>query len=97
MKTRGRRSRRIAADPVMLADVHLRNRVTRDEFMTYANANFAALDVNRDGRLSRAEILHDMHAVVTAARCDCALGKRTYTRLRSSPVRGRHHARQRSP
>jgi Ca2+-binding EF-hand superfamily protein len=45
------------ADPVMLADVHLRNRVTRDDFMAYANANFASLDADHDGRLSRAELV----------------------------------------
>jgi len=44
-------------DPVMLADVRLRNRVSRNDFMAYANTNFAGLDTNHDGRLSRAELV----------------------------------------
>jgi EF hand len=44
------------ADPVMLADVSLRNRVTRAEFLAYARRNFAALDRNKDGRLDRDEL-----------------------------------------
>jgi hypothetical protein len=45
------------ADPVMLADTGLRNRVTRDEFMAYAQRNFATLDHHHDGRLERYEVL----------------------------------------
>ncbi len=45
------------ADPVMLADVGLRNRVTRDDFLAYARRNFATLDLNHDGRLDRDEVL----------------------------------------
>jgi EF hand len=44
-------------DPVMVADTELRNRVTRDQFLAYAQRNFAALDANRDGRLERPEVL----------------------------------------
>jgi hypothetical protein len=44
-------------DPVMEADVDLRNRVTRDDFLAYARRNFASLDSNHDGRLERAEVL----------------------------------------
>lgn len=44
------------ADPVMLADVSLRNRVTLDEFLTYERGNFASLDRNRDGRLDPDEL-----------------------------------------
>ena len=44
------------ADPVMLADTGLRNRVTRTEFLAYASRTFAGLDTNRDGRLSRDEL-----------------------------------------
>jgi len=44
-------------DPVMLADVTLRNRVTRDQFLAYAGRNFASLDADHDGRLTRAEIV----------------------------------------
>lgn len=44
-------------DPVMIADVNLENRVTRDEFMAYAGRNFAMLDRRHDGRLDRAEVL----------------------------------------
>ncbi len=43
-------------DPVMLADVDLRNRVTRAQFLAYAEANFTDLDKRRDGRLDKAEI-----------------------------------------
>jgi hypothetical protein len=42
-------------DPVMIADVNLRNRVTLDDFLAYARRNFAALDTNKDGRLDRGE------------------------------------------
>ena len=44
-------------DPVMIADVHLRNRVTRGDFLAYASSNFAALDTAGDGRLTRAELV----------------------------------------
>lgn len=44
-------------DPVMLADVDLRNRVTLAQFMAYADRNFADLDANHDGRLDKTEIL----------------------------------------
>jgi hypothetical protein len=45
------------ADPVMIADVNLRNRVTLDDFLASARRNFAALDVNKNGRLSSDEML----------------------------------------
>lgn len=44
-------------DPVMIADVTLRNRVTLAEFLAYARQNFAELDANRDGRLSKDELI----------------------------------------
>jgi hypothetical protein len=44
-------------DPVMVADTGLHNRVTLDDFLAYAQRNFAALDTNHDGRLERAEVL----------------------------------------
>ncbi|MBI3516117.1 MAG: hypothetical protein HY060_18960 [Proteobacteria bacterium] len=43
-------------DPVMSADVNLDNRVTLDEFQAQAARTFAALDRNRDGRLSKDEV-----------------------------------------
>ena len=45
------------ADPVMIADVSLRNRVTLDEFLAYERGNFASLDGNHDGRLDRDELV----------------------------------------
>jgi hypothetical protein len=45
------------ADPVMIADVNLRNRVTLDDFLALARRNFASLDTNKDGRLSLDEVL----------------------------------------
>lgn len=45
------------ADPVMMADVTLHNRVTLAEFVSYSRRNFASLDANHDGRLSRDEVL----------------------------------------
>ncbi|HXQ51109.1 MAG TPA: hypothetical protein VN802_08460 [Stellaceae bacterium] len=45
------------ADPVMLADTKLRNRVTLDDFLANAQRNFAALDHDKTGRLSRDETL----------------------------------------
>lgn len=44
-------------DPVMLADVQLRNRVNLAEFMAYADRNFADLDTKHAGRLDKPEIL----------------------------------------
>jgi hypothetical protein len=44
-------------DPVMIADVNLRNRVTLDDFIAYARSNFAALDTDRNGRLTSDEIV----------------------------------------
>ena len=41
------------ADPVMLADTGLHNRVTRAEFLAYASRTFAGLDTDHDGRLTR--------------------------------------------
>jgi hypothetical protein len=43
-------------DPVMIADVTLRNRVTQAEFLTYERQNFAEFDTNHDGRLSKDEL-----------------------------------------
>jgi hypothetical protein len=45
------------ADPVMIADISLRNRVTRDEFLAYERGNFASLDRNHDGRLDLEELV----------------------------------------
>ena len=45
------------ADPVMMADTALRNRVTREDFLAYARRNFASIDTNHDGRLDRDELL----------------------------------------
>jgi hypothetical protein len=44
------------ADPVMLADVNLRNRVTLDDFLAYARRNFAILDKDKNGRLDSGEL-----------------------------------------
>lgn len=44
-------------DPVMLADVDLRNRVTLAQFIAYADTNFADLDAHHDGRLDKPEIV----------------------------------------
>jgi Ca2+-binding EF-hand superfamily protein len=44
-------------DPVMLADVNLRNKVSLADFLTYAQRKFTQLDTNHDGRLSKAEVL----------------------------------------
>jgi Ca2+-binding EF-hand superfamily protein len=44
-------------DPVMLADVGLRNQVTRDDFLAYARHNFASLDTNHDDHLDKTELL----------------------------------------
>ena len=45
------------ADPVMIADASLRNRVTLDDFLASARSTFATLDVKRNGRLSSADVL----------------------------------------
>ncbi len=44
-------------DPVMEADLNLDNRVTLDEFRAQSTRNFTALDSNRDGRLSKDEVV----------------------------------------
>jgi hypothetical protein len=44
-------------DPVMSADVNLDNRVTWEEFQAQAARIFAGLDRNRDGRVSKDEVL----------------------------------------
>jgi Ca2+-binding EF-hand superfamily protein len=44
------------ADPVMLADTKLRNRVSLADFLAYADGNFADLDRHHDGRLTKAEL-----------------------------------------
>lgn len=44
-------------DPVMAADVDLRNRVTLGDFLTYEEGEFATLDKSGTGRLSKADIL----------------------------------------
>ena len=45
------------ADPVMIADVSLRNRVTLDDFLTSARSTFATLDAKKDGRLSSKDVI----------------------------------------
>jgi hypothetical protein len=44
-------------DPVMIADRQLRNKVSEEDFLAYARQNFAELNLARDGRLTRAELL----------------------------------------
>lgn len=44
-------------DPVMSADATLRNRVSLDDFLAYEQHQFGELDANRDGRLSKPEVL----------------------------------------
>lgn len=44
-------------DPVMAADVRLRNQVTLQEFLAHAEKVFATLDRKRDGFISRDEAL----------------------------------------
>jgi len=44
-------------DPVMSADVTLRNRVSLDDFLAYERRLFGELDANHDGRLSKPELL----------------------------------------
>jgi hypothetical protein len=48
-------------DPVMAADVTLRNQVSLAEFLAHAERIFAGLDANRDGRLAKAEVLRLCH------------------------------------
>lgn len=43
-------------DPVMSADVKLRNRVSLADFIAYARQEFAALDLKHDGHLSLREV-----------------------------------------
>jgi hypothetical protein len=54
---RPRRGPNDRPDPVMSADVNLDNRVTWDEFQAQATRIFGALDRNRDGRVSKDELL----------------------------------------
>jgi hypothetical protein len=44
-------------DPVMSADTNLDNRVTAEEFQAQATRMFGGLDRNRDGRLTKDEVL----------------------------------------
>jgi Ca2+-binding EF-hand superfamily protein len=44
-------------DPVMSADVNLDNRVSHEEYQAQAARTFASLDRNRDGHLSRDEVV----------------------------------------
>jgi hypothetical protein len=43
-------------DPVMAADVHLRNEVSLADFLAHAQRRFTALDVDRRGTLSREDL-----------------------------------------
>jgi hypothetical protein len=43
-------------DPVMIAAVTLRNSVSLAQFLAYEQENFAELDLNHDGRLSKDEL-----------------------------------------
>ena len=45
------------ADPVMIADVNLRNQVSLADFLAYESRKFAELDTNHDRLLRREEIL----------------------------------------
>jgi hypothetical protein len=45
------------ADPVMLADVSLRNQVSLDDFLAYQRRKFAELNTHHDGVLRREEVL----------------------------------------
>jgi hypothetical protein len=47
----------LSADPVMSADVNLRFRVGKDDFLRQAENVFARLDTDHDGTLSRSEVL----------------------------------------
>jgi Ca2+-binding EF-hand superfamily protein len=53
----GRASATDRPDPVMSADVNLDNRVSHEEFQAQAARTFASLDRNRDGHLSRDEVV----------------------------------------
>ena len=55
--SRPRRGLNDRPDPVMSADVNLDNRVTWQEFEAQAARTFVQLDADRDGRLSKAEVL----------------------------------------
>ena len=54
---RGPRPTSDRPDPVMSADVNLDNRVSAEEFQAQALRVFGGLDRNRDGRLSKDEVL----------------------------------------
>jgi Ca2+-binding EF-hand superfamily protein len=54
---RPRRNVNDRPDPVMSADVNLDNRVTWEEFDAQAARTFVTLDANRDGRVSKDEVL----------------------------------------
>jgi len=54
---RPRRNVNDRPDPVMSADVNLDNRVSWAEFDAQAARTFVALDANRDGRVSKDEVL----------------------------------------
>jgi hypothetical protein len=45
------------ADPVMIADVTLRNQVSLDDFLTYQRRKFAELNTRHDGVLRREDVL----------------------------------------
>jgi hypothetical protein len=45
------------ADPVMIADVSLRNQVSLQDFVTYQTRKFAELNTSHDGVLRREELL----------------------------------------
>ncbi|MBV8652135.1 MAG: hypothetical protein JO255_11755 [Alphaproteobacteria bacterium] len=45
------------ADPVMIADVTLRNQVSLDDFLAYQRRKFAELNTHHDGVLRREEVL----------------------------------------
>src|SRR5262249_30736350 len=45
------------ADPVMVADVNLRFRVSRAEFLAYEGRKFDGLDKGHSGRLTKAQIV----------------------------------------
>jgi len=48
---------RIEPDPVMSADTSLRFQVTKKDFMDQAARRFAALDIDRSGRITKAEAM----------------------------------------
>ena len=49
---------RVEPDPVMSADTSLRFQVTKKDFMDQAARRFARLDIDKSGRLSRAEAMN---------------------------------------